>query len=219
VESEILSLLSFFDLIDDGSGGYNVDFIATEALVVDDQGQSLSLSLNNVVGGGGQRRVSVYSPFWIVNLTEHALKYKHDSNSSFVSGTYHFEKGKIPNRDETGLRNRKRTETQSKTESFSNRPKPSSVAAKIGTIFSGTKGALATTDYSLSLSECSLLMANEYNLETMSKLGFMFNFHELPPINQRKIYVQLSDREYVSDWSGAINLESIGVTQTVGMVS
>lgn len=192
----------------------NLDDIATEAIVVDSQGQRLSLSIENVVGGGGQRRISVFCPFWIVNLTEHSLKYKHDSNSSFVSGTIDDSENIGPKQSSKNY-----PKHDSSEYSTSKMPDPTSVAMKKGTIFAGAKGALATSDFALSLGECSLLMSNEFSIEAMSALGFMFNFHELPPINQRKIFVQLSDKDYTSDWSDGVKLEAVGVRQHVAMVS
>ena len=197
----------------------SADDIANEAIVIDSLGQPLSLSIENVVGGGGQRRVSVFCPFWIINLTEHSLKYRHDASSSFVSGTFNQALSEFPKLVERSNVNPNPLESKVESQSSTKMPKPNSVASKKGTIFSGTKGALARTEYALSLEECSLLMANEYSLEAMTSLGFMFNFHELPHISQRKICVQLADADYCSDWSGGISLESVGVTQTVGMVS
>ena len=162
--------------------------------------------------------MSIFCPFWIVNLTEHSLKYKHDFNSSFVSGTvtktdeacsnpqdFHHD----TSRGDQNLETRKPYDQYDLDTSQSSKK----------TIFAGTKGALATQDFALNPHEFSLLLSDEYNIETMSSLGFMFNFHELPPLNQRKMCVQLSEDQYVSDWSSGISLESVGVRQTVGMVS
>lgn len=66
--------------------GYGIEDIATELSVVDSLGQRLTLHIDNVLGSGGQRRLSLYSPFWIVNTTEHSLRYK-EKALSFVAGT------------------------------------------------------------------------------------------------------------------------------------
>ncbi len=47
--------------------GYVMEDIATELSVVDSLGQRLRLHIDNVLGSGGQRRVTLYSPFWIVS--------------------------------------------------------------------------------------------------------------------------------------------------------
>ena len=67
--------------------GFGLSGIATETTVVDSEGQRLVLRIDNNLGGGGQRRVTIYCPFWIVNTTEHALRYRQEGKSSYVSGT------------------------------------------------------------------------------------------------------------------------------------
>jgi hypothetical protein len=57
---------------------YSTSDIATETKVVDGAGQRLTLQIENIRGGGGQRRISLFCPYWIVNTTEHALRYKED---------------------------------------------------------------------------------------------------------------------------------------------
>ena len=49
--------------------GYGLEDVATEFSVIDSLGQRLTLLIDNVLGSGGQRRVSIYSPFWIVSLS------------------------------------------------------------------------------------------------------------------------------------------------------
>jgi len=56
-----------------GFDGYGVEDIATEMNVVDSLGQRLTLLIDNTLGSGGQRRVSLYSPFWIVSLSAYII--------------------------------------------------------------------------------------------------------------------------------------------------
>ena len=51
--------------------GYVMEDIATELSVVDSLGQRLTLHINNILGSGGQRRVTLYAPFWIVSADLH----------------------------------------------------------------------------------------------------------------------------------------------------
>jgi hypothetical protein len=48
---------------------YGMEDIATELIVVDSLGQRLTLHIDNVLGRGGQHRVTLYAPFWIVSAT------------------------------------------------------------------------------------------------------------------------------------------------------
>lgn len=50
------------------SDGFGVEDIASEICVYDSLGQRLTLHIENILGSGGQRRVSLYSPFWIVSM-------------------------------------------------------------------------------------------------------------------------------------------------------
>ena len=68
---------------------YAASDVADETIVVDGVGQRLTLNIENIRGGGGQRRVSLFCPFWIVNTTEHSLRYKQDKAKTFVCGTVH----------------------------------------------------------------------------------------------------------------------------------
>jgi hypothetical protein len=61
--------------------------IVSETSVVNTVGQRLSLNIENIRGGGGQRRISLFCPFWL-NTTEHTLRYRQEEKSkAFVSGT------------------------------------------------------------------------------------------------------------------------------------
>ena len=189
---------------------------ADETVVVDRVGQRLTLQIENMRGGGGQRRISVSSPFWIVNSTEHSLRYKQDKSHQFVSGT-------VLSRDRDGsmpvdggnagwIDN---TRTQNGDVQPLNR----------GTIFAGTPGALATSmgRCSLSPSEVSSIVDRNMSLEHMAKLAFMFNFHEgALTMGGQKLCIQLFDgteqSKYQSDWSRGFSLGSVGFSQVVEYV-
>jgi len=67
--------------------GFGAEGIAADTTVVDSEGQKLVLRIDNALGGGGQRKVAIYCPFWIVNTTQHALRYKQEGKGAYVSGT------------------------------------------------------------------------------------------------------------------------------------
>ena len=66
---------------------FTIDDIATETTVLDHLGQKMNLCIENRLGGGGQRHITIYCPYWIVNTTEHALRYRQEKISAYVSGT------------------------------------------------------------------------------------------------------------------------------------
>lgn len=49
--------------------------VNTHATVVDDVGQKLHICVSSRIGGGGQRHVIVYVPFWMINLTQYSIRY------------------------------------------------------------------------------------------------------------------------------------------------
>ncbi len=70
------------------SGGTNkmVDAV-TNIVLTDTVGQKLQLNIENSIGGGSHRHVSVYCPFWLVNTSSHSLRFRQDGVSKFPAGT------------------------------------------------------------------------------------------------------------------------------------
>lgn len=195
--------------------------IEAEASVIDSVGNRLTLDIDNVRGGGGQRRISVSCPFWIVNTTEHALRYKQENSKEFVSGTVLSPEkdGSLPLSGGRAQANYDVPEPP-----VTGVTSPGSRQNE-GTIFSGTPGALATSPgrCDLPLDEVTQLVDKDLPIEKLAKLAFMFNFHEgLVASGHRKIQVQLGDgtgvTRYVSDWSRGFALDSVGVTQPITYV-
>jgi hypothetical protein len=192
--------------------------IAIETSVVDSVGQRLTLNIENVRGGGAQRRISVFCPFWIVNTTEHSLRYRQEKSKSFVSGTV-LSPSKVGSAPLSG--NRAKAKYISALEEGSTNRRP----LNDGTIFSGTPGALATSigRSNLHSKEMAALIDKNIPLEKLATLAFMFNFHEgILSLGYQRLCVQLGhgspDSRYTSDWSRGFSLESVGFSQVVGYV-
>lgn len=203
---------------------FSAEDIATETTVVDSIGQRLTLLIDNVFGNGGQRHITIYSPFWIVNTTEHSLRYKQEKALSYPSGTvWGAEKdGSKPvdgsNRNESD--NVVGVSATSRNLSGLN-------LLKLNTVFPGTHGALKVLEkIDNELSKPAILAAlisEDLPLSTASKLAFMFNFQEgLSLGGSTRLCIQLVDTtkssRYTSAWSSGFGLESVGVTQIVGML-
>ena len=203
--------------------GYTLDDIANETTVVDGVGQRLTLNIENSRGGGGQRRISLYCPFWIVNTTEHALRFKQEKSKSFVSGNVVSEHrdGSRPvdgsNRNYTS-----RHKTRSPKNLISGESAPGSKPLVTSTVFSGTPGALATSPgrCDLPATELAALVDQDMPLPKMAELAYMFNFTDDGIIGNQMLSVQLYDgtgqSKYRSDWSRGFSLESVGFSQIVG---
>jgi SHR-binding domain of vacuolar-sorting associated protein 13 len=190
--------------------------VAVETSVVDGIGQRLTLSIENIRGGGGQRRISVFCPFWIVNTTEHALRYRQEKSKSFVSGTVlsPSKDGSIPL---SGGHARAKYDSSDVTDSMKNHPCRSEC-----TIFSGAPGALATSaGRSLLISDqIAVLLDGKLPIERLSRMAFMFNFHEgVLTLGHQRLCAQLGDgtteSRYTSNWSRGFSLDSVGFSQDV----
>ncbi len=192
------------------SSSYSPQDVVEVATVVDSLGQKLTLQIENIRGGGGQRRISVYCPFWIVNTTEHPLRYKQENSKVFVCGTVH-----SPDRDGSKLMSnigcgRSGGDTQGAVMN-ENKEKRS--------VFAGTPGALASISGKSRLrrSEIAGLLDAELSLTKLWDLAFMFNFPEGLGMAAQRLCIQLGDGtgsvSYQSDWSKGLTLESVGITQ------
>ena len=208
--------------------------IAEETTVVDSVGQRLTLRIENVRGGAGQRRISLYCPFWIVNTTEHALRYKEVKEKRYVCGTVISPEkdGSMPV-DGSDRQYRSRYEMQSKRRFVFSSPRSITTNAPIvddapmnsKTIFAGTHGALATSPGKCTLSpeNISTLIDQDLPLQKLAEVAFMFNFHE-DGVGGDKLMIQLYDGlrscenkypDYTSGWSAGFGLETVGFSQVI----
>eukprot|EP00985_Skeletonema_marinoi_P012126 scaffold5803_cov164-Skeletonema_marinoi.AAC.2 len=200
---------------------FSLEDIATETTVVDSVGQRLTLLLDNVLGNGGQRHVTIYSPFWIVNTTEHSLRYKQEKALSYVSGT-------VWGADKDGSKpvdGSNRNESDDTQDVSTTKNDTGLNLLKLNTIFPGTHGALKDLDKldneASKPAILAALISEDLPLAITSKLAFMFNFHEVLSLGgSPRLCIQLADTttsRYTSAWSSGFGLESVGVTQIVSM--
>lgn len=193
--------------------------VVAETTVVDGIGQRLTLNIENVRGGGGQRRISVYSPFWIVNSTEHSLRYRQEKgNTSFVCGTV-----STPERDGSLPLEGGRAEMNYRPPRRRDLEATGATCRRTETIFSGTPGALASSPGVCDLPPNKVVELVDANLalNELARLAFMFNFSEgVLSLGNQKLCVQLWDgtgtTPYASDWSQGLSLDSVGFSQVVG---
>lgn len=207
---------------------YSATDVACETTVVDSVGQRLTLHIENVRGGGGQRRVSLFCPFWIVNTTEHPLRYKQDKGKNFCCGTVISpdKDGTVPvdgsNRNYRTRHEMRSSRQLAKSRSVNGMPH-FSAPINLHTIFPGTPGALAMSQCRCNLSPEKLasLIDHDLPLDKLADLAYMFNFYDegLGTGNQM-LSVQLYDgsgqSKYFSEWSRGFSLESVGFSQVVG---
>lgn len=187
--------------------------VTDETTVVDSLGQKLTLNIENIRGGGGQRRISVYCPFWIVNTTSHPLRYKQENSKVFISGTVH-SLDCDGSKSMTSFRHDLKLQTEGNIQSIDSREKYEN-----GPLFSGTPGALAPKvgEFSLPADEIARLLDTNLPQDRIEDLAFMFNFHEALGMGSQRLCIQLGDGtgtvQHQSDWSRGLSLDSVGIPQ------
>jgi hypothetical protein len=70
-----------------GGAGAGDNEVAKSIVMVDTENQKLLLELHHQVGGAGQRRTTVYCPYWLVNNTNCLLTYLQEGKSTPPAGT------------------------------------------------------------------------------------------------------------------------------------
>jgi len=169
--------------------GFGVEDIATELNVIDSLGQRLTLLIDNVLGNGGQRRVSLYCPFWIANTTSHSLRYKQEKAQSFVSGTV-----LSPEKDGSkSVDGSYRCDIEEEDGLLSE-----SKLDSLNTIFSGRPGAMSVLndleDDAAKPALLAALISEDLPLRALSKLSFMFNFQDILSLGgSQRLCIQLAD--------------------------
>jgi hypothetical protein len=152
-----------------------------------------------------------------VNTTEHSLRYKQEKALSFVAGTVLSKAMDGSKPVDEGHRSHMDIDEDDCLVSASK-------LDSLGTIFSGRPGAISLLNCNANCAAepalLAALISNDLPLRILSKLAFMFNFHDVLSLGgSPRLCIQLVDtrHEYISAWSSAFGLESVGVTQIVGM--
>lgn len=65
--------------------------------LVDTVGQKLRLGVENIEGQGGERHITVFCPYWVINTSQYKLRIRDDRNSELPAGTV------FPHKYVTGL--------------------------------------------------------------------------------------------------------------------
>ncbi len=161
-------------------------------ILTDTAGQKIRLNIENSEGGGGQRHISIFCPYWIVNTTQYALQIQEDGSNSLPAGTYNVGLNKDGTRSVDGLIDNLKTKTNESQQ---------------GTIFPGKPGPLKNyTDDELGL-------LKNLSFEQTADLAYMFNYDNAANLLKmvRRVTVKLDN----SDWCYPFSLDSIGVNQSV----
>lgn len=77
------------DFIDENFIGlvYDETSMPKNVTLTDTVGQRLRVQIENNLGRGGQRHVLVYTPYWFVNTSQYAIRFRQDGSSALPAGT------------------------------------------------------------------------------------------------------------------------------------
>lgn len=54
---------------------------------IDTVGQRIRVNVENTLGGGGQRQVAVFCPYWLVNTSQYSLRIMEEGQQVLPAGT------------------------------------------------------------------------------------------------------------------------------------
>lgn len=188
----------------------------------DTAGQKLRLNVENIEGGGGQRHITVYCPYWIVNTSQFSFRIREEGDMELPAGTVTAQKDgtrPVP-LSSTGF------DTPDPVHNVfdSNRvlrgdhlDSPSraarSLASKVfSPVFPGCCGPLhLASQKEIPLESNLVSLLNRLSFSDLISLAYMFNFKEDSNIlnSGKRVKLQLDD----SDWSSSLSLDSVGVNQ------
>jgi hypothetical protein len=72
-------------LLEDNSGESSDD--VTSIMLTDTVGQRIRLNIENIQGGGGQRQIAIYCPYWIVNTSQYSYRIMEEGTVVLPAGT------------------------------------------------------------------------------------------------------------------------------------
>lgn len=194
-------------------------------VLTDTVGQRLRLNLENILGGGGQRHIAVYCPYWIVNTSQYMFRIREEGNTLLPAGTVTLQKDgtrPVPLSSSAIADMNMHSEydiTTTNAVADDKRSKPHKVShanddyLSEGAVFPGCYGHLHSNHRKEVSAESSLRnLFQELSFKETVELSYMFNYLEAGSmLSSRTVKVQLDD----CDWSAPFSLDSVGVNQVL----
>lgn len=196
-------------------------------LLTDTVGQRLILNIDNTEGKAGQRHITIYCPYWIVNACQYTIRIREEGSRSLPAGSVTAQLDGSKTVTLSPLLNEKQDDSRHSGEKFDKRygrvgeDIDSSVySSKLssGATFPGTKGIIHSSN-SKEFAYDNILhdkMAN-MSFEDIVELSYMFNFSDNARglIGKKRVSIQMDE----SSWSRPFSLDTIGVNQVVSVES
>ena len=75
------------NFLDESGAGGDVSEDISSIVLTDTVGQRITLCVENICGGGGQRQIAVFCPYWIVNTCQYSMRIMEEGPSLYPAGT------------------------------------------------------------------------------------------------------------------------------------
>jgi len=191
--------------------GFLDDDESTDAsfFLTDAHGQRLRLHIQNTLGGGGQRHIAVYCPYWIVNTSQYAVRIREENDIALPAGTITPQKnGTIPVSDADNERSGRHFHTIRDTAN------PNEHEIGESTVFPGQQNQLHASQNNEIKEDSELLrLLKSFSFEEITDMAYLFNYKDDVRVigGKRTVRIQMDD----SVWSLPFSLDTAGVSQSV----
>jgi hypothetical protein len=189
----------------------------SSVLLTDTVGQRIVLNIDNNEGRAGQRHITVYCPYWIINTCQYTLRLREEGKSNLPAGSVTTQlDGSRPVAmvSNFSIRERQRQEEAAKNLSGSSESGNKVKGWNNQTTYPGTRGVLHSTiakEFAYD-SDLHTMLAN-LSFEDIVNYAYMFNFSERSSLIKKRVSVQMDE----SDWSGPYSLDTVGVNQVISV--
>lgn len=161
-------------------------------LLADSMGQRLRLNIENVEGGGGERHIVVYCPYWIVNTSQYCLRIREEGAP----------KDQLPAGSVTPTKDGTRPVAYGSVKQW-----PEQMGRD--TIFPGKVPPLHAShreNGQIPNDDPLRNMLLDLPFEEIVKFAYMYNYPDGHVLGKRRVCVQIDD----SEWSQGFSLDSVG---------
>jgi hypothetical protein len=181
-------------------------------LLTDTVGQRLRLHIQNDMGGGGQRNIVIFCPYWVINTSQYTLRLKEEGTQSLPAGTLTAQRdGRVPLK---GFHQPQQPVTFSLSGSKHHHDDFLEVEEKV---YPGSPGPLHSSKVrEIEIDSPLQSLLSDLNFDQIMLMSSMFNFFDGTDsklIGSQKVIAQLDD----SNWSSSFTLESVGVNQVLSV--
>lgn len=191
-------------------------------ILTDSVGQRLRLHVQNDMGGGGQRNILIYCPYWVINTSQYTLRLKEEGSRYLPAGTVTAQRSYLVFYYLTLIRDGRipllsTKYHQSNTYSLDLATHHDDYLQIEEKVFPGSPGPLHSSKVrEIELDSPLQKLLGDLSFDQIRSMSSMFNFLDSSDsklLGSQKVIAQLDD----SNWSTSFTLESVGVNQVLSV--